>query len=428
MHPVVSDQPYKFVPPYHGRVWPWLLQKLVRLQMRKYYGIEKLEYQGLENLRGSLRAGDSILLAPNHCRPFDPSVITEMCRCAGVAPFAMASWHVFRQSKLQQFILRRIGAFSVYREGLDRQALQAGIEILEQANRPLVVFPEGVVSRSNDRLLALMEGVSFIARSAAKKRSSSKNPGRVVVLPVAIRYHFHGDIDAALNETLDSIEQRLSWRPRHNPDRIARIFRVGQALLWLKEIEHFGSPQTGEIATRVELLIDHILKPLEEEWLDGKTEPNTVARVKSLRIAVLRDMIADTIDEEERKRRWGQLSDMYIAQQMSHYAPGYLDSNPSTERLLETVEKFEEDLTDESRIHRPMSATVHIGTPIEVSPKRERGVKEDPVMTSLNQQLHELLGLDLTGDETSDEPNGAINNVADQNGEAVEPSEQLKTR
>ena len=56
----------------------------------------------------------------------------------------MASWHVFLQSRLQSFIARRAGAFSVYREGLDRQALQAGVDILATTNRPLVVFPEGV--------------------------------------------------------------------------------------------------------------------------------------------------------------------------------------------------------------------------------------------------------------------------------------------
>jgi 1-acyl-sn-glycerol-3-phosphate acyltransferase len=309
----------------------------------------------------------------------------------------MASWHLFLQSPLQRFILRRVGAFSVYREGLDRQALQAGIDILVDGHRPLVIFPEGVITRSNDRLLSLMDGVAFVARSAAKKRAEASPSGKVVIHPVALRYHFQGDLDAAVHQTLDSIEQRLSWRPRRDLDPIARIYRVGQALLWLKEIEYLGQPQHGDVYERLKRLIDQILEPLEKEWRQGKTEPSTVARVKQLRTAILRDMISGELDNVERDRRWGQLADMYIAQQLSHYAPDYVQANATPERLLETVERFEEDLTDECRIHRPMSVKVFVGSAIQVDPQRPRGTREDPAMMSLDQQLRALLGLSTLG-------------------------------
>lgn len=393
MHAVVSDKPYEFVPPYRGKCWPRLIQRLVPWWLRRQHAIERIDCEGLERLEASLAAGDSVLLAPNHCRPADPLVVNELCRRVGVVPYTLASWHLFLESQFRRFILRRIGAFSVYREGLDRQALQASIEILAEAKRPLVIFPEGVITRTNDRLVALMDGVSFIARSAAKKRAALQPPGRVVVHPVAIRYRFHGDIDAALHETLDSIEQRLSWRPKRDPDRVARIYRVGEALLWLKEIEYFGEPQHGPIPDRLSRLIDRILVPLEQEWLGRQGESNTVARVKQLRTAILREMIAGELTDAERLRRWNQLGDMYLAQQLSHYPPEYVRSNPTTERLLETVEKFEEDLTDVARIHGPMSVQVTVGNAIEVSPNRQRGNAEDPLMAEVEQQLRGLLGI-----------------------------------
>ena len=117
MHPVVLDEPYEFVPPYHGRIWPWFLQKLALRRLRRCDGIEEVHFEGIERLRESIAAGHSILLAPNHCRPSDPLVVTELCRRAGVAPYTMSSWHLFNQSRFQSFMLRRIGAFSVYREG-----------------------------------------------------------------------------------------------------------------------------------------------------------------------------------------------------------------------------------------------------------------------------------------------------------------------
>ena len=393
MHSVVSDQPYEFVPPYQGRCWPWLLQRIVPWWLHRHFGIEKVTCHGVELLQESLAAGHSVLIAPNHCRPSDPLVINDLCRRAGTVPYTMASWHLFLESPLQRFVLRRIGGFSIYREGLDRQSLGASIDILTDAKRPLVIFPEGVITRTNDRLCSLMDGVSFVARSAAKKRADQSPPGKVVIHPIAIRYHFEGDIDAALHETLDAIEQRLSWRPRRDPDRVARIYRVGEALLWLKEIEYFGQPQQGDIPTRLDRLIDQILVPLEYEWREGRREANTVARVKQLRSAILRDMISGEISDDDRSRRWNQLADMYLAQQLSHYAPAYVRSNPTNERLLETVERFEEDLTDTSRIHRPMSVKVTVGPAIEVAAKRARGSGEDPVMRELDRQLRDMLGI-----------------------------------
>jgi 1-acyl-sn-glycerol-3-phosphate acyltransferase len=393
MQPVVSEKQYKFVPPYQGTLWPRILTVVGRRKLRREYGVEAVEVQGAEHLRQSLSAGHGILLAPNHCRPCDPYVVAEMCRQAGTLPFIMASAHLFMQGRLQAFLLRRAGAFSIYREGLDRQALAAGVSILTQARRPLVIFPEGVISRHNDRLNSLMGGTSFVARSAAKKRSDASASLQVVVHPVAIRYHFHGDVEQALHPVLDVIEQRLSWRPKRELELVDRIVRVGESLLCLKELEYIGHTQSGSIFERAERLIDHLLAPLEREWLKGQTESTTVGRVKQLRIAILPDMVQSTITPQERERRWKQLADMYLAQQLSCFPPDYIRSNPTKERLLETVERFEEDLSDDCRVHRPMTATVKIGPAMIVNPTRERGIADDPLMSRLNRELHELLGI-----------------------------------
>ena len=394
MHPVVFDKPYTFVPPYRGRLWPWILQRFARRRLAKDFGVESFEYSGLEHLRESLAAGHGIIIAPNHCRPADPMVISEMCRQVGVAPYTMASWHLFMVSRLQTFILRRVGAFSVYREGMDRQALQMAVEILDEGRRPLVLFPEGVITRTNDRLLAMMDGLSFIGRTAAKKRAPRQQ--QVVVHPVALRYRFHGDLNESLNSALDEIENRLSWRPKRDSSLVDRIYRVGKALLWLKEIEYCGCPQTGEIGDRVQRLIDGILVPMEEDWLGGHAgvkEKTVVGRVKQLRIAILREMIDGELSDEERSRRWDQLADMYLAQQLGQYPPDYIRSDPTAERMLETVEKFEEDLTDHCRVYRPMSVSVQVGEPIVVATKRVRGQSEDPLMSQLESELHRMLGI-----------------------------------
>ena len=142
---------------------------------------------------------------------------------------------------------------------------------------------------------------------------------------------------------------------------------------------------------RLESLIDFLLVPLENEWLNGQREPHVIVRVKKLRSAVLADMIGE-MPEAERARRWTQLAHMYLAQQLSCYPPDYLASNPTPERLLETVERYEEDLTDQCRAHPPLTVTATFGDAIVVDPARERG-GDDPVLIGIERQLQQMLGI-----------------------------------
>ncbi len=391
MQNVVLEKTYKFVPPYHGNWWPKFLFRFLPGYLDRAHGVTAVEVAGAERLGRSLAAGHGVMLTPNHCRPCDPMVLGHLAARLKTSFYVVASRHLFEQSRLQTFLLRRAGAFSIYREGLDREALKCAVQILTDARKPLVLFPEGVISRTNDRLNHLMEGTVFIARNAAKQRAALNPPGKVVIHPVAIRYLFEGDITRTLIPVLSRIEQRLSWKPQDDQPLVERIYKVGVALLTLKELEYFEQPRTGDLRQRLSALIDHLLAPLEQEWLKGKRDGDVVARVKNLRTAILPEMIAGEIDEAERARRWRQLAEIYLAQQLNFYPPEYFKPAPTPEKLLETVERFEEDLTDLATIHRPIRTLIEVGEAIEVNPVRERGVETDPVMRSIRASLEAML-------------------------------------
>jgi hypothetical protein len=297
-------------------------------------------------------------------------------------------------NKLQAFLLRRAGAFSIYREGMDKQAVQTSIEILETAERPLVIFPEGHISRTNDRLTPMLEGTALIARQAAKKRAKEHNKnGKVVVHPVAIRYSFPFDVDAAAAKMLDEIETRLTWRPSRGMKIVERIRKVGAGLLALKELEYLGHTQEGTTPERIAKLIDAILKPMEAEWVNGNSDGHPVARVKRLRAAILPDMIKGDLDEAEKSRRWRLLEDAELAQQLYHYPPNYITDDGPKGRMIETVERFEEDLTGKVTVHGPVEAKVTVGDAIEVSTAREARGESDPLMGAIEEQLRNMLGI-----------------------------------
>jgi 1-acyl-sn-glycerol-3-phosphate acyltransferase len=391
MQNIVIAKTYRFVPPRFSRFWARIVQWYLPTHLRRSFGVTSWKCVGAERLAASLNAGCGVLLASNHCRPCDPMVLGLLSREAGRPFHVMASWHLFMQGRAQSFLLPRIGGFSVYREGLDRESLKCATRILAEARFPLVIFPEGFVTRNNDRLMHLMDGVAFLARAAAKQRAASPLPGKVVLHPVFVRYFFEGDLEATIAPVLQEIEARLSWQPqRHLPLR-ERIVKAGHALLALKEMEYLGATQSGGARERLPHLVDHLLEPLEREWTAGRREPDPMTRIKRLRAAILPDMVHGELTEQERARRWRQLADLYLAQQLHGYSGDYLADAPTPERLLETVERYEEDLTDTARPHPPIHAVISVGEAIEATPTRDRSAESDPIADELRRQLEIML-------------------------------------
>jgi 1-acyl-sn-glycerol-3-phosphate acyltransferase len=392
MQRVVIDEPYEFVPPVYSDWWPNILRFYLPRYLRKAYGVHSVECRHVERLRASLTAGHSIILAPNHSKMADPLVLGMLALKAGCYLFAMASWHAFKQNRLQTFMIRRMGAFSVLREGNDRQAIDTAIDILLARKRPLILFPEGAVTRHNDQLEVLMEGPAFIARQAAKRLSKSADPHEVVIHPVAIRYAFHGDLNAVLRPELDEFEQRLTWQPQRHLPLIERINRIGSALLALKEVEYFGEPRSGNPIDRAEQLVREMLAKLEDRWAVKDASGGVVARVKRLRTVIVAGMIGTQLAPDERERRWNDLAACYYVQQIAHYPRDYLHrSGNLPERVTETVERLVEDFTDVMPKFEPYHAVIDVGESITVSPQRDRSLPGDQIMPEVKRQLDTMI-------------------------------------
>jgi len=243
-----------------------------------------------------------------------------------------------------------------------------------------------------------MPGIALISRGAARKRekrSENDDGAPVVVVPVAIKYLFRGDIHSEIEPMLDEIEACLSWRKQRHLSLLERIFKLGHALLTLKELEFTGEMGDGDFSTRLNRLVDHLLVPLEEKWLDGaqRATPSSsvVSRVKELRKAVLPEMIDGGLGEDERTRRWQMLEDMHLAQQLSLYPPDYVRSMPTVDRLLETVDRFLENLTGHERPHPPIRAVVRVGEALRVDSRRRQGPRDDSLLTGIEEQVHTML-------------------------------------
>lgn len=397
MQKLVIEEPYRFIPPFRGKLWSELFRPLLPSYLRASHGIVDVECHGLERLKESVGAGKGVLLAPNHSRLSDPMTMGWIVRVTGIHLYTMASWHLFKQDRffdrLSAWMMRRLGAFSILREGADRAALTTAVEILATAERPLVVFPEGVVSRSNDRLGPLMDGVAFIARMAAKKAAKDGKPG-VVVHPVALRYVFLDDVETAVEPFLAELEQRLTWRRHRERTTIDRVLDLGQALLAVKEVEFTGQAGQGASYDRRQALIERILRPLEDEWLGKPSSEPVVTRVKDIRSAVLPRLLDRSLPARERERLRGQLDDAAFAQTLNFYPEDYLTPDAPPEHLLETVERIEEELRGTIRVYGRFKVLMDVGEAIPVSSEREKKAargEPDPLLEHIGGRLREML-------------------------------------
>ncbi len=393
MQKVIIEEPYEFVSPGRGKLWPWLVKLMLNRHLRQAHAIHSVECREVQRIRDSIDAGNGVLIAPNHCRLSDPMLLGVLSKHMKRDLHSMASWHLFKQDWFSGFLTRKLGAFSVYREGVDRQAISTAVDVLVEGKRPLVLFPEGAISRHNDELSPLMDGTSLIARTAAKRREKNKQAGGVVIHPIAIRYFFRGNLETTVTPVLEEIESHFSWYPQRDKTILQRLRQIGQALLALKEVEYLGAARVGEFEERVENLIADVLTRLEDKWNLKDAGEGVVVRVKNLRTVILPDLIKNNLTTEERQERWKQLAACYYIQQMSHYPPNYVHrEGPNIiEHILETVERFEEDFTDHATTHGPLHAVIQVGEAIPVSSKRVRGKESDPVMDGIRTQLTEML-------------------------------------
>lgn len=391
MQDIIVEKPYRFVPPHRGNWIPNLLQatRAHDKYLNYFEGVKSHEVRNADRLKESLAANNGIILAPNHCRYADPIALGWVAREASVHVYAMASWHLF-QNRFQSLAMRLCGAFSVYREGIDRTSLNTAIDILTTGERPLVIFPEGTVFRTNDRIHSLLDGVAFLARSAAKRREKAGQNG-VVIHPVAIKYLFRGDLQATVEPVLQALEKRLTWdEPSSRLSLVQRAQRLSEGLLALREIQYLGAAQSGSLCDRKSRLIDRLLTPLEKEQLGRQQDLDLLPRIKQLRTRLVPQLGDPATTPDGKKQIWQQLSDIYVAQIIEAYPEDYLD-DPTDTRLLETVERLDEDVNDKSKIHRPWHAILDVGPAIPASSAKPPKNGPDPIMSQLDDQLKSML-------------------------------------
>lgn len=382
------DQPYEFVPPHRGRNWCRIVQHLLPWVLRSQYGIDRWEYRDADRLRDAVREGVGVLIVANHCRLADSPVLGKLGVDQSSFFYYFASHHLFRGSKLERWKLRRMGAFSVFREGTDREAIREATRILSTGERPLVLYPEGTYARWNDRLLPLQEGLSLLVRRATKQ---SGRP--VLVVPVALTYWCLARIEQELTSRLSQYEQALRWPEARDLPPLHRLQRLASAFLAAKEVEYLGEPVAGRsLQERALTLRETLLEDLEATHLGKVTTAHTLTRVRELLRVLIRRLQSAETPPEEKYRIRRELERVAFAQELFAHDYDYIEASPTWERLAEEVMRCDEYLHGREVLVGRAGVVGQVGEPIRVEhdPAVRTG-SQDPLLGEVRTCLATML-------------------------------------
>ena len=388
-----SDNPYRYFPPKPNRLIAWLGEQWngrCHLPGTRHL-ISKVEVENAGPLLDiHSQHGARVLLLPNHSTHSDPQIMVETCRQIGLWSFFMAAYDVFERDAKVAWVMQRMGAFSVDRDGSDRQSLKEAVRSVIDGRYALTIFPEGNVYFMNDRVTPFLDGPAYIAMKAQQELKES---GRIFAVPVSIKVSHVTDSRPSLRETLAEMAAALEVEIDPAGDIVANVHRVGIAMV-RRNLTMRGflppNPNYDDLPALLRASTELIIEKLEHKiGIEPKAGAELMDRIRSARreIHKVRTSTAREIDHAV-AATWAD--EAILAFRILSYAGNYLSEKPSLDRVGETIEKMREDLY--SRDFPPYTeriARVRLGEPIDVSEQLAAAAKPREAMASLTDQFEQ---------------------------------------
>jgi hypothetical protein len=258
----------------------------------------------------------------------------------------MAAYDVFLRSRLDAWVMQKLGAFSVDREGGDQRAMKEAAGVLTKGKHALTIFPEGNVYLRNDRVTPFNDGATFLAIRAAKELA--KHGVRVMAVPVSIKLTHLTDCRAMLEQMLADLAKAMEVtgdEPAGNQPPRDMIVRVGCAAV-RRNLKQRGltPPATDDIAELITFSAGAVLDDLEAKLdIQPKPDATLIDRVRAAR-RVIHEVRTDEARVADHAAALTWADQAMLAFRIVSYLPDYVAEKPTLDRVSETIEKLAEDV------------------------------------------------------------------------------------
>jgi len=367
-----SDAPYRF---FEARPSPALI-RIGRECNRRFilpggnHRISEIAISGETEAIGKASSdGARLMFVINHATHSDPQVLTEVHRRLGIDSCYMAAYDVFLRSRFCAFCMQRMGNFSIDREGSDRKAMAAAIQVLKDGERALNIFPEGNVFLTNDRLMPFLDGAAFIALKA----QTALGDAPVRIVPVSMKFT-HLTIP---RETVSARMQELAQRSGYVfpdgsvEDPVSAVMGLGRHIVGDYLRKHGHAKEFGKDESSLFETLQAFAASLVSE-LEGALELKAPAGAKlSDRIGKIRSrlhQLRTDISAPPEPSLDGLADRAILALRIHGYLSPYLTAHPTIDRYDETVERIAEDFYSRAMPRTgPRRAMVRIHAHLEVN-------------------------------------------------------------
>ncbi len=368
------------------RVWRKRRQRI----LRRHENVTSVEVNGLQHVRDAIEAGHGLLIVANHPTHADWLTIYEALDQLRRPCYVMTTWQVFQMAgPIVRMQYRQHGCFSIDRDGADRQAFRCSVDILANSSDPLVIFPEGEVYHTGDRVAPFREGPATIAQAAVKR---SGRP--IACVPCALSYRYTSSPLPELLDVMECVERKLDLTVDPSLGLVERIYRAGDAATGKLEEQHLGERHPElPLRERLPQLVGAILTELDnrygiqtERWAAGERikllRQKVINRREELLQAQRHETDADGKPGKSKETFSGPVQELvdrdteklFQALQICSYPSGYLRANPTLERIAETIDKLEEDIlgVETAGIRGVREATLTFGSPLMIDQPGDR--------------------------------------------------------
>ena len=384
-----SDQPYQYFPPKRNALVAWLMGLINRYRrLPRTLKVDRVNVSGHDILHSCRQPGDRLLFLPNHSTHADAAVFIEALSQVGLTSQMMAAYDVFLRSRLDAWVMQKMGAFSVDREGSDQRAMKQAAAVLARGKHALTIFPEGNVFLRNDLVTPFNDGAAFIALRTAKELA--KQDARILAVPVSIKLTHLTDCRRELVSQLRLLASALELPTQDiELNQLPRelIVRIGSSAI-RRNLTQRGltAPDTDDLAELIAFSAGAVLNDLESKLdITPKSDATLIDRVRNAR-RVIHEVRTDEsrIADHGAALTWADQA--MLAFRIASYLPDYIAKKPTLDRVSETIEKIIEDVRSEMiEPFAPRRAFVHFNTPIPLNTYIAEGKRSKQAIRELTE-------------------------------------------
>ena len=320
--------------------------------------------------------GYPTVLVPNHSAHADPAVMFLLSKRLSQQYYYMTARETFDKgkfSRLQSFLLQRLGAYSIVRGTADRNAFRTTRGLLSEGSWPLVIFAEGEISRQNDTVMRFERGIVQLCFWALDDMAKAKISKSLYIVPLGIKYYYPQDMWNDIDIALTKLERHILPSAERTPmERYERLRRIGIAIFKTLAAEYqYKVDTTVALEVHIQKLKEQILSHAEK-IMGIRSDADVLTRVRALKNLVDAEVYRDIDQMTEYERKIHE----ELLQKFQRFYPdlerlinfiaisdGYVAAEPSPERFLEVITRLEREVFGTSKIRGPWVASVRVGEP-----------------------------------------------------------------